>query len=161
MEGCIPESCGTRHSHKAVIISQKVLSRLLSPGKCIDSKLKHTHSLCKRHIYLSLNFSLKVRPQVCHTYRGYRSALRKKRPQGDIFSFSLILATACQYQPKKKSICTHPKFLYVIQGTHLESLEASRVNNCSYTGMCIFSYFKSCCLRVWLLISMKPGANGD
>ena len=38
-------------------------------------------------------------------------------------------------------------------------LEASRIYNCSPTGQYIFTYLKNCCLGVWLLISLKLGAN--
>lgn len=37
------------------------------------------------------------------------------------------------------------------------SLEASRIYNCCSTGLYIFTYFKSCCLRVWFPITLKWG----
>ena len=39
------------------------------------------------------------------------------------------------------------------------SLEVSRIYKCYPTRLHIFAYFKSCCLRVWLSVSLKLGAD--
>lgn len=41
----------------------------------------------------------------------------------------------------------------------LPGLEASMSCHCGPTGLFIFAYFKGCCLRVWLLISLNLGAD--
>lgn len=40
-------------------------------------------------------------------------------------------------------------------------LEVSRVYDCSPTTLYILAYFKICCLRIWLPISLKLGADWD
>ena len=68
--------------------------------------------------------------------------------------------------PLRKKVHTHvwsPNFCNSCEGDTSRSpgLEASRVYNCSPTGLYIFTYLKYCCLRVWLPISLKLGADRD
>lgn len=41
------------------------------------------------------------------------------------------------------------------------ALVASGTDSCGPIALYIFTYFKSCCLRVWLPISLNPGVDWD
>ena len=64
----------------------------------------------------------------------------------------------------QKGAHTHfwsPGFLPATQGTppHHLALVASRAYTCGPTGLYIFAFLKSCCLRVWLLIHLSLAAD--
>ena len=54
-----------------------------------------------------------------------------------------------------------PVFATAAQGTPPDSLAlvASGAHTCSPTGLYTLHSFKSCCLRVWLPVSLNPGAE--
>lgn len=53
----------------------------------------------KKPIYLFWSFSLKGRLQICHTFRGYRGAIKEHRLRGSISAHSFSPTTAhCTYQ---------------------------------------------------------------
>lgn len=110
-------------------------------------------------IYLS---GLRGRFQVCHTSRGYKGDLRECRTGNAIFVLFLELATA-SILPQKEHICSSkaPVFCncHLEDISRLPGLETSRDYTCSPTRLYIFAYFKSNCVRVWLLISLKLGAD--
>lgn len=56
-----------------------------------------------------------------------------------------------------------PLFLQLLSSEHLQITwyGSQRVYNDGAMGLHIFAYFKSCCLRVWLPISLKLGADWD
>lgn len=89
------------------------LGRLSHHRYYTDNRMKHTFRLYvkkkkKKFIYLSWNFNLNNRIQVCHTSGGYLSALREGRQGDTILGPSLDLITADWYLPER-SLHTHLK----------------------------------------------------
>ena len=119
-------------------------------------------SLWKRTDDLSWSFSLKGTLQVYHSSRGYRSALKEHRlGEPSLHSLSPLLQFTSTYQKGAHTLNWSPDFCNCSQRDTFRwpGLEASRAHNCSPTGQYIFAYLKSCCLKVWLLISLKVGAD--
>lgn len=100
--------------------------------------------------------------RVCYTSRGHGGTRRECRPRDTIFVFSLGFTTAHQHL-LERSLYTHlkPWFSNHCPGntSSLLGLETSRVYNCGPTVLYIFTNFKSCCLGVWLPVSLKLGAD--
>ena len=154
---CIPGSYGT------VTIWER-FGRLPPPGHCRESRLKHIPSLSVKETMLVLELQLEVRLQVWNTPVGLRCWDVGQWPPSLCSSFtSLQLADLRQ----KKSFCTlhitgAPVFASAAQRSPPDylTLVASATYVYSPT-IYIFAYFKSCCLRVWLPMSLNLGADRD
>ena len=152
---CIPGPYGT-----VAIIRKAVFCRLPHPSGTHSNW--NTLLVCwwKRPTHWSWSFSLRDRLQVCHIRRGYEGTLRDHSQGDTTFVFSLGLAIAHWYLPAR-SIYTHtwsPDFCncHPRDTSRSPGLKASRVYNCSPVRLYIAVYFKSRCLRFWLLVSLKP-----
>lgn len=95
---------------------------------------------------------MRGRPQVSHTLEAKEALLRNISRETPFLSTHLGAATALMTSQKAAYTLTQsPKFCngcpeYTSRSS---SLEASRDYHCSPTGLHIFEYFKSCCLRIW------------
>lgn len=100
-------------------------------------------------IYLSWNFGMRGRLQVCHISSSYKGVLREYKPGNTIFVLSLGLAIAHWYLLKEAytliwspKFCNHcPRETFRWMG-----LEHSRVYHCDSMRLYIVAYFKSYCL---------------
>jgi len=83
---------------------------------------------------------------------------------GDNFALSLDLATAHWHLPERSYTCIwSPDVCNYSPGdpSRRPGPEASRVYEGGPTGLYIFAYIKSCCLRAWLPVSLKLGVQQD
>lgn len=147
--------------HGTVTIRNVVLSRPLSPGHHIDSRLKHiVVFLWKRPTGWSWRFDFRGRLQIRHTSRGYGGTLKEYRPGNAIFSPSYYRIPV---SPRKELIDSPGASIFVtaVQGVPPDylALGASGSYACGLIALHIFACFKSCCLRIWLLISLSLGPD--
>lgn len=155
-ENCVPGS------HGRVAIRETFLYKLAALPPAPRRLQKwwteiHLQSFCERSFLAcsgalawDVSFSFDSYPGV------YGAALRECRTVDAIFVFSLCLAKACQYLPEK-SLCLSgdPIAETAAQGTppNCLALVARRLY--------LFVYFKFCCLRVWIPISLNLGPKWD
>ena len=119
----------------------------------------HSQTFSVRGLFIILE--LQPEGQVSRFPWGYRGTLRECRWGDIIFILSLCLITVHLYLPERGLYPPlEPNFCNGCKGdnTWLPSLEASRIYNGSPTGLYIL-HTKSCCLRVWLPISLKLDAG--
>lgn len=142
-----------------VTTGETVLGRPPLPGHCAESRLKHTMAFCKRGLFASYG-SL---AQGAGFWAGtllvtYRGALRKQFGGHHLYAlplshYSLTISARLE--------CIHfsvaPSFATVISRS--PALGGQQGLPCGPTGLYIFAYFKSCFLRVWLLIRLNLGAD--
>lgn len=124
----------------------------------------HPQSSCEKDlfIYLPWSFSLEGRLQVCHTYKGCWNTPREVELGNAIFLLFLSLAINCCYLSERSLYSDLESWFFCeshpVCTSRSLSLEARRIYNW-YPTWCIFSYLKSCSLRVWLPISLKLGTK--
>ena len=145
--------------------SETVLGRLPSSGHCTDSKLKHTPSLCEKGLFTCPGASAWGTCFKFVTNLKGRVVLSGNVGQGmpPPHSPSALLRLTSTSQKGAYILIRSPNFsnCHPRDTSRSPGLEANRVYNCGPIGLYIFAYFESCCMRIWLPISLKLGAEWD
>ena len=145
--------------------NQKASSGQDITPRTLRSRLNHIPSpqVKKGHLIV-LELQPEDRLQVCHTPKGYRGALREAGRQAPFshppLASPLLTGTSQQgaytlvWSPDACNCCPGDT-------SRSPSLEVSRVYDCSPIGLYTSAYLKSCCLSIWLPISLNLGAEWD
>ena len=150
--------------HRSVMIGKIVLGRLSHPGHCTDSRKKIIHSLpvkktftCPGASTLGIGFSTAAHREVADPLVGNMGRKMQSLYPPTVASCP-GLGMTCWALPAM-SLYTHRKaqFWQLLPRNTPKSpgLEVSR--DCRPTGL--FTYFNSCCLRIWLSICLKLGTD--
>lgn len=132
--------------------------RLMPPRHCTDRRNEtHSQSFYKRGLYICPEASAWEEGFKFATYLEATEMLSGNVGQGMSFLHNLSASTA-HHRFSEQLIHLYGALIFAL--THRicprsPSLEASRIYNCCSTGLYIFTYFKSCCLRVWFPITLK------
>lgn len=149
-------------SHRTVTIRETVLAAYHSQGTVTEGRLKHILFFCERCLFYCPEVSAWGDGfKIASHLRVYRDAFRECRSGDTIFALSLCLSIACHYFSERHAFTWSLDFCKCPIGNTSRSpiLEVSRIYKCCLTRLHVFAYFKSCCLRVWLPVSLKLGAD--
>lgn len=148
-------------SHGTVTIIETALGKLPPLRHCTDSRLKHISVfLWKRPMHWSwgsrgtgLRFVTHLAATECPEKVG--------QGMPALCSPSALLWFASNSQKRAYTLVWSPKYCKYHPSCSSRSpgLEVSRIYDCSPTELYIFEYFESCCMRIWLPISLEVGAK--
>lgn len=148
---------------RIVAIIKTVSGRPQPPGHFTDSRLKCIYCLLVKKVYLLI-----LEPQLEGQAPGFPHIDGLQKLPGNVSSATPCLCTPLaslelnKISQKGANTFIWSPNLSNCQPGHSSrtlSLGAGTVYDCGHTRLYILAYLKSCCLRIWLPISLKLSAE--
>lgn len=146
--------------HRLETIRETAVDRIPPPVNCINSRLKHNPSLPMKTPYF-----LVMEPEGQHSGLPHIPRCPQKTWEGKNHISALLWHCQTHWYLQEGSLYTHlkPQFLQLSLRAQLQIFWNGSQHGLQLqpTRQFIFTYLKSCCLRIWPTISLKLGPIWD